>query len=151
MTTGGTPARHAGPHRSAGQPGPRSVGQPGPRSVGQPGQPGHRAPGHAGPVGPVEPPDPPESPEPDPVLLAGVLTACGPDLVQWCLDEVLLDVGDDVFLGGQASADLDADGVVESRSAELTGLAGTEVTVLATPDTAPAFVLAINDLAYDGR
>ena len=37
---------------------------------------------------------------------------------------------------------------MESNNDELTGLAGTDVSVLVAPDTAPARVLTVNGLAY---
>jgi hypothetical protein len=78
----------------------------------------------------------------------GVLSACGGEQANWCLGEELLDVGDTDFLATPARSDFDADGVVESNTEELTGLAGTEVSVLAAPGTAPAVVVAINGADY---
>ena len=77
----------------------------------------------------------------------GVLTACG---TGWCLGQLSLDVGDAAFLAATSSADFDADGAVESNSDELTGLAGTEVSLLVAPDAAPARVLSVNGVAYVG-
>jgi hypothetical protein len=74
-----------------------------------------------------------------------VLAACGTDLAGWCLGETTLDVGDATFLAAAAVWDFDADGVVETNTEELTGLAGTEVTVLVMPGTAPAEVVAVSD------
>jgi hypothetical protein len=74
-----------------------------------------------------------------------VLTACGDG---WCLGDLLLAVGDPDFLAATSSSDFDADGVVESNAEELTGLAGTEVTVQVARDTAPAVVLTLNGVAY---
>ena len=92
-------------------------------------------------------PTPSLTPEPDPgpVQLTGVLTAC---VSGWCLGELPLDVGNSDFLASASSSDFDADGVVESTTEELTGLAGTEVSLLVAPDTAPALVLALNGVTY---
>lgn len=97
---------------------------------------------------PTEPPSPTPDPPPapDPVALAGVLTSCGEGA--WCLGETSLDLGASDVLAATAGSDFDADGVVESNTEELTGLAGTEVTVLVVPDTAPAFVVAVNGADY---
>jgi hypothetical protein len=110
-----------------------------------------RDPGPTGPTGPPGPtkppsptPDPP--PTPDPVELTDVLTSCGDGA--WCLGETSLDMGDVDVLAATAGADFDADGVVESNTEELTGLAGTEVTLLVVPDTAPAVVVAVNGATY---
>ena len=84
-------------------------------------------------------------PVPDPILLTGLLAACESG---WCLDGLLLDVGDPDFLATIAAADFDADGVLSTNEDELVHLAGTEVTVLVAPDTTPALVLALNDEAY---
>ncbi|WP_180934003.1 hypothetical protein [Nocardioides ungokensis] len=78
-----------------------------------------------------------------------MLTACGADLASWCLGDQVLDVGDVDFLAAPALADFDADGAVESNTDELTGLAGTTITVLASPDpTRPAVVLTLNGTSY---
>jgi hypothetical protein len=61
---------------------------------------------------------------------------------------VLLAVGDADFLATTAPADFDKDGQLEPYGAELTGLAGSGVSVLAAPDTSPAVVLTLNGLDY---
>jgi hypothetical protein len=58
-------------------------------------------------------------------------------------------VGDADFLAATAVWDFDEDGVVETNADELTGLAGTEVTLLVMPDTAPAEVVAVNGYDWD--
>lgn len=87
-------------------------------------------------------------PESEPVHLIGLLTLCDSG---WCLDELPLDVGDDDFLLTLAVADLDGDAQVESNNDELIGLVDTKVELDAAPDTAPALVLALNDMAYVKR
>ena len=137
-------------------PGTPDPGTAGPTAAGATDTP---APGGAGtpdaaPTGTPDPsPDPAPSatpapdPTPEPVEHTGVLTACG---TGWCLDQLSLDVGDATFLAATSSADFDADGTVESNSDELTGLAGTEVTLLVASDTPPARVLSVNGVAYVG-
>jgi Transglycosylase SLT domain len=95
---------------------------------------------------PTPSPTPTPTPSPTPDQLTGVLTACGAG--QWCLGDQPLALGDTAFLATTATSDYDADGAVESNTDELTGLTGAQVTVLATPGTAPAVVVAINGLAY---
>ena len=63
----------------------------------------------------------------------------------WYLDETLLDVGDTQWLAGPALSDLDGDGVLETNSSELTGLAGEEVTLKVADQ---AVVVRVNDLEY---
>jgi hypothetical protein len=101
-----------------------------------------------------DPPDPSDTPDPTPdppelVTLTEVLAACGTDLTEWCLGDTTLDVGDADFLAATAVWDFDADGVVETNTGELTGLAGTEVTLLVMPDTTPAEVVAVNGQDWD--
>lgn len=128
---------------------PDQTGAPDPGPTGAPGPAGTPDP-TADPM-PTQTPDPGPTadPAPAPVQLTGVLTACGPEQAQWCLDGQVLDVGDTDVLATAAASDLDGDGVVESATEELTGLAGTEVTVLVAPGTAPAVVEAINGAVYD--
>ncbi|GAB2766068.1 hypothetical protein GCM10027020_18340 [Nocardioides salsibiostraticola] len=99
---------------------------------------------------PESDPEPSEDPQPESeaVHLVGLLTVCDSG---WCLDELPLDVGDADFLLTLAVADFDADGQVESNSDELTGLVDTKVEIDVAPDTAPALVLALNDMAYVKR
>ena len=143
---------HTGTTSSTGTPDSATTGAPDPTPTPDPDPDPDptEAPAPSGTPDPTQDPTPTPDPDPtpDPVQLTGVLTACGPDQAQWCLDEVPLDVGDTDFLATAASSDFDADGVVESNTEELTGLAGTDVAVLAAPDTAPAVVLAINGAAY---
>jgi hypothetical protein len=128
-------------------PRPTGTATPGPTDPG-PTNPIPRDPGPTGTPHPTEPPSPTPDPPPtpDPVELTGVLTSCGEGA--WCLGETSLDVGDADVLAATAGADFDADGVVESNTAELTGLAGTEVKLLVVPDTAPAVVVAVNGADY---
>ena len=84
--------------------------------------------------------------------LTGTLQACeAEEEPAWCLDDTVLDVGDDEVLAATALADFDADGSVETNAEELAGLAGTEVTVTvtvpATNDADPELV-AIGEDAY---
>ncbi|MBI2244534.1 MAG: lytic transglycosylase domain-containing protein [Nocardioides sp.] len=86
------------------------------------------------------------------VELTGTLQACGTeDEPAWCMDDTVLDVGDDDLLAATALADFDADGSVETNAEELAGLADTEVTVTltvpATNDEDPELV-AIGADAY---
>jgi membrane-bound lytic murein transglycosylase B len=140
-------------------PGPGSVGTPASDPTGTPASdptdtpdPGPTGTPDPGPTGTPDPtgtpePGPTPAPQPDPasVQLTGVLTACASG---WCLDELPLDVGGPDVLAAPAIADFDADGVVTSTNDELTGLAGTEVSVLVAAETAPALVLALNGVAY---
>jgi hypothetical protein len=126
-----------------GTPGPDPAGTPSPDPTGTPSPDPTGTPGPTPDPGPTPSPGP--APAPDPVQLTGVLTACGSG---WCLGETALDLGGPDFLATAAAADFDGDGVVTSNNDELTGLAGTEVSVLVAPDTAPARVLALNGVAY---
>lgn len=97
-------------------------------------------------------PDPttpdPGTPAPDPVTLAGVLDHCDAEPDAYCLDGTLLDVGDPAYLASPATADLDADGTVESNADELEGLLGTEATLQVVAGTSPAVVLTVNGAPY---
>lgn len=104
------------------------------------------------PTEPTDPPteltDPPTQPaDPPETTLTGVLDACA---ASWCLDGVVLDVGDAQQLAATALADLDGDGAVETNAEELTGLAGTSVTLEVDPGdgTAAPVVLTINGSTY---
>ncbi len=98
-----------------------------------------------------DPTDPATEPAPTEEL-TGTLQACGTEEgPAWCLDDLVLDVGDDEVLAAAALADFDADGTIETNAEELAGLADTEVTVTvtvpATNDEDPELV-AIGEDAY---
>jgi hypothetical protein len=131
---------------AADTPAPGAADTPAPGGAGTP-APATGTPDPAPDPGPSATPSPPPPSAPAPVPLTGVLTACG---TGWCLDQLSLDVGDAAFLAATSSADFDADGAVESNGDELTGLAGTEVSVLVASDAPPARVLSVNGVTYAG-
>ncbi|GAA4696961.1 lytic transglycosylase domain-containing protein [Nocardioides conyzicola] len=94
------------------------------------------------------PAEPTPEPTPEPVVLAGLLAPCVGDADAWCVGDDTVDLGDAAHLAAPALADLDADGVVESNREEITGLVGTQVTVVVAGGTAPARVVEINGMAY---
>jgi len=158
---------------------------PEPTEVRQHGHPGEHAHAEAGPVthahaAPVDPapdpsteptPDPTTDPTPDPTTdpapdptpepeptqeVTGILATCGTEQEPaWCIDDLVVDVGDEDLLAAEALADFDADGTLETNAEELAGLADAEVTVtLSVPDdqgegqdVAPV-LLAIGEDAY---
>ena len=158
ITSGSSQAPTHGPTPgSTGTPDPGTVGTPTtgtPDSTPDPPSPTPNAPSPT-PEPPSPTPEPatptpdPPSPTPEPVTLTGVLSTCGADQSQWCVVDAVLDVGDADFLAAAASADFDGDGTMESNTQELTGLVGTQVTLLVAPGTAPAVVLAVNGADFD--
>ncbi|WP_395695558.1 lytic transglycosylase domain-containing protein [Nocardioides sp.] len=104
------------------------------------------------PTVPPDPTDPTDPPTPTTQELTGTLQECGTEeLPAWCVDDTVVDLGDEDYLAATALADFDADGTTETNAEEVAGLLGTEVTVLATvpeADDEVAQVLEINDLAY---
>ena len=101
---------------------------------------------------PTPAPTPDPAPEPAPTQeLTGVLATCGTeDEPAWCLDDLVVDVGDEDLLAATALADFDGDDTIEANAEELTGLAGTEITVTVTvpeADEAPV-LLAIGEDTY---
>ena len=89
-------------------------------------------------------PEPSPTPEPPPAPApVNVLTYVGG---KWYLDELLLDVGDEAWLATTSLADLDGDGVLETNTDELTGLAGQQVDL--GVDTSTGTVLSVNGHLY---
>ncbi|KQW49293.1 hypothetical protein ASC77_11460 [Nocardioides sp. Root1257] len=97
---------------------------------------------------PTEPTPTEPTPDPEPTTLTGVVGVCADDPALWCLGDTVLDLGDDARLATTATADLDADGAVESNRDEISGLVGTTVTLGVAADTAPARVVSVNGVAY---
>ena len=98
--------------------------------------------------GPTDPTSTPPETSPDLVTLTGELLRCGRVTDTFCVDDSLLDLGDRAYLASRATADLDADGTVESNADELDGLVGTPVSIQVLPDTSPALVVTVNGAAY---
>lgn len=83
-------------------------------------------------VSPQPSPSPTPTPTPKPpapavVDRSGTLTRCGENQAAWCLDTLLLDLGDPASLASPAPRDLDGINGTRSWAEELTGLLGTTV------------------------
>ena len=99
---------------------------------------------------PTPSPTPKPSPSPSPsgpslVTLSGSLTACDGG---WCVGTRNLDLGPGTQLSGTAAHDFDGDGATESMTDELTGMAGTDVTLQVGDGTTPAVVYVIDGVDY---
>jgi hypothetical protein len=82
--------------------------------------------------------------------VTGVLAPCPDAPGTWCVGDVVLDLGDGAYLAAAALADFDADGAVESNGEEISGLAGTEVSLEMAGGSTPARVVSVNGVPYVG-
>jgi len=140
-----TGAKHPKPAHPTTKPSP---GEPAPVDP-APADPAPADPAPADPA-PADPAPTDPEPTPPPDVVTGVLAPCPEAAGTWCVGDVVLDLGDDAYLAAAALADFDADGAVESNGEEISGLAGTEVSLEMAGGSTPARVVSVNGVPYVG-
>jgi hypothetical protein len=84
--------------------------------------------------------------------VSGILALCDPGAVTptaaYCLDGVVLGLGDEATLAATALADHDTDGVLETNADEMAGLVGHEVALVVEGGTDPLVVRSVNGVGY---